>query len=239
VKSAQCVRAPAIATAVFACRRCRDDSGTVDVEWHEARRSEGGLIKSPTLEETMSKAESIPENPVKPTGCCPPFDPKPWQNQEIVWKDKAFVKDHVTCLFHVPLNMGQTVSRDMALIEAAQATSERSLMLSDERSPWGADIFIEVKKEVPGATMDHLSGTFLTRVFEGPFRDAGKWVKKMRDYVAERGRTLEKLYFGYTTCPKCAKAYGKNYVVLFAKVNEAADAKSSLPTAAAAPPAAS
>lgn len=40
--------------------------------------------------------------------------------------------------------------------------------------------------------------------------------------MAGKGRTLEKLYFGYTTCPKCAKAYGKNYVVLFAKVGEPA-----------------
>jgi len=33
---------------------------------------------------------------------------------------------------------------------------------------------------------------------------------------------LDKLYFGYTTCPSCAKAYGKNYVVLFAKVDDRA-----------------
>jgi hypothetical protein len=47
----------------------------------------------------------------------------------------------------------------------------------------------------------------------------------MRDHVAARGRTLERLYFGYTTCPKCAKAYGKNYVVLFAKVSAPAGSK--------------
>jgi hypothetical protein len=40
----------------------------------------------------------------------------------------------------------------------------------------------------------------------------------MRRFVAERGKKLEKLYFAYTTCPACAEAYGKNYVVLFAKV---------------------
>jgi hypothetical protein len=33
-----------------------------------------------------------------------------------------------------------------------------------------------------------------------------------------RGRTLETLYFFYTTCPKCAKHYGKNYVVGIAKL---------------------
>jgi hypothetical protein len=28
----------------------------------------------------------------------------------------------------------------------------------------------------------------------------------------------DKIYLGYTACPKCAKAYGKNDVVLFAKL---------------------
>jgi hypothetical protein len=40
----------------------------------------------------------------------------------------------------------------------------------------------------------------------------------MTDYVRERGKTLKKLYFFYTTCPKCAKYYGKNYVVLLAQI---------------------
>ncbi|MHC4509420.1 MAG: hydrolase [Planctomycetota bacterium] len=26
------------------------------------------------------------------------------------------------------------------------------------------------------------------------------------------------MYFFYTTCPKCAKVYGKNYTVLLAKI---------------------
>jgi hypothetical protein len=160
---------------------------------------------------------------VTSTGCCPPFDPAPWEGAELCWVDKPFVKDHVTCLFHVPLGMAKKVSKDTALIEAAHAEGESHLMLSDEESPWGADIFIEVKRAVPGATMDRLSGTFLTRVFEGPFRDAGKWATEMTAHVAAKGRTLEKLYFGYTTCPKCAKAYGKNYVVLFAKVKASPD----------------
>ncbi|HEY0706542.1 MAG TPA: hydrolase [Polyangia bacterium] len=162
--------------------------------------------------------QTATEPTVTPTGCCPPFDPRLWQDKEVTWKDKPFVKDHVTCLFHVPLNMGGKVTKNMALIEAAHATSEQPLMLSDDQSPWGSDIYIEVKNTVPNATMDALSGTFVTHVFEGPFRDAGRWVEEMKTLVAKKDRALEKIYFGYTTCPKCAKAYGKNYVVLFAKV---------------------
>lgn len=156
---------------------------------------------------------------IKPTGCCDPFDPAPWDNKEITWKDKIFVKDHVASFLHIPLNFGQKVVKNMKLIEKAQAKSPYQLMLTDEKSLWGSDIYIDVSKEVPGAEMDKISGTFLTKVFEGPYQNAGKWAKEMQDYVKSKGKEAKKLYFSYTTCPKCAKAYGKNYVVLFAKIN--------------------
>jgi len=40
----------------------------------------------------------------------------------------------------------------------------------------------------------------------------------MKDYVKSKGKKIKELYFYYTTCPKCAKHYGKNYVVAFAQV---------------------
>jgi hypothetical protein len=36
--------------------------------------------------------------------------------------------------------------------------------------------------------------------------------------VASRGKQLQQLYFYYTTCPKCARKYGKNYVVILARI---------------------
>jgi len=66
--------------------------------------------------------------------------------------------------------------------------------------------------------MASISGTFLTKVFEGPYQNVGKWVEEMKGYVKGKGKNLKKMYFSYTTCPNCAKAYGKNYVVLFAQV---------------------
>jgi hypothetical protein len=157
--------------------------------------------------------------PIVSTGCCEPFDPAPWQDKEIVWHDKLFVKDHVVSFLHIPLNYGAKVVKNMALIEKAGAKQSYQLMLTDENSLWGADMYIDVTKDVSGATMARISGTFLTKVFEGPYQNAGKWAKEMVEYVARKGRTLKKLYFSYTTCPKCAKAYGKNYVVLFAQVD--------------------
>jgi hypothetical protein len=46
----------------------------------------------------------------------------------------------------------------------------------------------------------------------------GKWVKAMHEHVKAKGRKMKKTYFFYTTCPSCAKYYGKNYVVILAQV---------------------
>lgn len=156
---------------------------------------------------------------IKPTGCCEPFNSEPWQDKEITWQDKIFVKDHVISFLHMPLNMGPKIVKNMTLIEKANAKAPHQLMLTDEKSMWGSDIYIDVAKDVPGAKMATISGTFLTKVFEGPYKNAGEWAKEMQEYVKSQGKELKKLYFSYTTCPKCAKAYGKNYVVLFAQVN--------------------
>ena len=156
---------------------------------------------------------------IKSTGCCEPFNPQPWQDQEIIWKGKLFVKDHVTSFLHIPLDMGKKIIKNMELIEKANAKADYQLMLTDEKSLWGADIYIDVVKIVPGAQMATLSGTFLTKVFEGPYQNVGQWAEEMKKYVESKGRKLGKLYFSYTTCPKCAKVYGKNYVVLFAQIS--------------------
>lgn len=154
---------------------------------------------------------------IKPTGCCEPFDPELWQEREISWQDKIFVKDHIKSFLHVPLNTGSVIVKNLDLIKKAQAEVSRQLVLTDENSLWGADIYFEVSKEIPNATVK-LSGTYLTKVFEGPYQNAGKWAKEMLEYVKSKGKETKKLYFSYTTCPKCAKAYGKNYVILFAQV---------------------
>ncbi|OGK22026.1 hypothetical protein A3C23_02995 [Candidatus Roizmanbacteria bacterium RIFCSPHIGHO2_02_FULL_37_13b] len=155
---------------------------------------------------------------IKPTGCCDPFDPTPWEDKEIAWDKKLFVKDRVTSFLHIPLNMGQKVVKNMKLIEKAAAKTTYQLMLTDEKSLWGTDIYIYVTKDVPGSQMATLSGVYLTKVFEGPYQMVGKWAKEMMEYVKSKNKELKKLYFSYTTCPKCAKIYGKNYVVLFAQI---------------------
>ena len=154
--------------------------------------------------------------------CCPKFDPEPWQEKELTWKDKLFIKDYVRQFMHIPLPgaFGKTVSRMWQKLEDAGADPEVKdfMMLATESSPWKGEIYINAVKEVPDAENVKLSGTYLTKVFDGPFNDAPKWIKEMGQYVTHKGKAVKKYYFYYTTCPKCAKIYGHNYVVAFAEV---------------------
>jgi len=152
------------------------------------------------------------------TGCCAPIDPARWEGRELVWQDKPFLKDHIRALMHMPLNFGTVMGRDQAAIEAAAAYPDEPFWLIDEVSPWGSDIYVAVDGDVPNARIERLSGTFVTKAFDGPYRDVGRWIAEMEAFVASRGQRTQKLYFYYATCPKCAKALGKNQVVLFAQV---------------------
>ncbi len=152
------------------------------------------------------------------TGCCLRFNPDPWDEKEVTFDNKLFIRDHVKSFFHVPLNFGKVMVKNMEMIKKADTLMPEPLMLSDEKSLWGADIYIAVTKDVPGAEMARISGTFLTKVFEGPYKNAGRWAGNMKDYVKSKARELNKMYFFYTTCPKCAKVYGRNYTVILAQV---------------------
>jgi len=152
------------------------------------------------------------------TGCCPRFSPQPWDEKEITFKAKLFIKAHVKSFLHIPLNFGKVMVKNIERIQKADALAPEPLLLSDESSLWGADVYIAVSKNVPGAEMARISGTFLTKVFEGPYKNAGKWAKEMKDYVKAKAREIKKMYFFYTTCPKCAEFYGKNYTVILAQI---------------------
>ena len=150
--------------------------------------------------------------------CCPKFNPKKWDKKKIIWKDKFFVKDTVISFFHIPLNFGGVMSKNLKKIEAAKASDKETIAIEDEMSPFHSHVYISVKKPVVGCKDVKLSGTFRTKVFEGPYKNMGKWVREMKDYVKQEKEELKRIYFYYTTCPKCAKKYGKNYVVLLAEI---------------------
>jgi len=158
----------------------------------------------------------------KDSGCCPRFNPAIWDGKTTVFKDKLFIKKTAPQIFHIPLpgTIGKMMTKSWEEIEAAGAkpSDQEFLWLAYDPSPWKCEHFIHVTKEVPGLENVKLSGTFATKVFDGPYNDVPKWIKEMDEYLAAQGKSAKKYYFYYTTCPKCAKFYGHNYVVVFAQV---------------------
>lgn len=150
--------------------------------------------------------------------CCPKFDPAPWDGKIFDWSNKKFIKDKVFTLFFMPINFGSVITRMMGKIEKAGVQVPDYLCLSDHTSKWNMDIYLAVDKEVPGAENVTLSGKYLSKVYEGDFKETGKWCEDFSSYMKSKNLTMKKMYMWYTTCPKCAKKYGKNYVVIIAEV---------------------
>lgn len=88
---------------------------------------------------------------------------------------------------------------------------------------------------MPGADNIKLSGDFLTHVFEGPFSQLSAWCKQMEEEVTGDGKRLDILYYFCTTCPKCAKHFGKNYVVAIVQVKRDDHASASTRTVRSSP----
>jgi hypothetical protein len=150
--------------------------------------------------------------------CCPQFNPELWDRKVFDWQDKRFVKNKVFTLFYMPINFGSVMTKLVKKVEEAGAKMPEGMVLGDHRSKWALDLYVGVDKEVPGVENVVLSGKFLTKVYEGPYSQTGTWMKDFDIYVKSQNLAVKKLYMWYVYCPKCAKKYGKNYVVLVGQV---------------------
>lgn len=154
--------------------------------------------------------------------CCPVFDPAPWDYVTHEWVDKPFIKDYLPQFLHMPLPwmMGKRIGRMWKKAQDEGATTEMKdfILLAYDPSPWKSELYMTVTKEVPGAENVKLTGTFMSKVFDGPYSHVPKYLNEFRRYLVLKEKTAKKYYFYYTTCPKCAKKYGHNYIVGFAEV---------------------
>ena len=154
-----------------------------------------------------------------PTNCCPRFNPENWDDQELHFKDKLFVKAETKSLLHIPVNMDKVFTNTFKAIQSADAeNAEQSLVLSRDASAWKGEHYFAVTKEVPGVEMVKLSGDYVIKVFEGPYKEAKNFDQELTTFVENKGKKAKRNYFFYTTCPKCAKFYGENYMVGVAEI---------------------
>lgn len=150
--------------------------------------------------------------------CCPKFDPAPWDDKIFEWENKTFIKDKVFTLFYMPMNFGSIMKRLKEKVTKADAGTPDWLCLSEHTSKWNMDIYLAVDKNISDAENVTFSGKFYSKVYEGPYKETGNWMKDFETLTKSKGLTTKNIYMWYTTCPKCAKKYGKNYVVIIAMV---------------------
>ena len=153
------------------------------------------------------------------TGCCAKFDPAGWDHQTLHFKDKPFVRALTRSAMHVPLNMGSVFARVQEHIEDAAALDPaQAIVLSRDLSSWSGEHLFAVTGAVEGEELTTLTGDFITRVFEGPYSKAKDWIGEMKAEAKAAGHEAKRVFLFYTTCPKCADAYGQNYVIGLAEI---------------------
>ncbi|QEE36538.1 hypothetical protein FTO60_12930 [Octadecabacter sp. SW4] len=159
------------------------------------------------------------DDSVNETGCCPRFDPLPWDDQDLHFASKPFTRATTRSFFHIPLNMGRVFSRVLDKVEKSGGYDNSDfVVLSRDLSPWRAEHLFATPKPLAGEEQVTLSGDFVTKAYEGPYSQMGQWFKDMQALAAMQGTKDAEVYFFYPTCPKCAKAYGANHVIGFAKL---------------------
>lgn len=152
--------------------------------------------------------------------CCPEFNPSLWDNKILNWNNKRFIKGDVRTFLYIPIGFGKTMQKLQSISEKSGVIIQDYLCLSEHSSKWKMQVYLSVDKEVENANNVVMSGTFFSKVYEGPFQDTGKWTKDFNDDMIKRGYIVDKQYMWYTTCPKCAKKYGHNSVVIIGEIKK-------------------
>ena len=165
----------------------------------------------------------IVESPAKKIDvCCPLFHPEQWNNVRHIWKEKLFLKDSVPEILHIPLpgTYAKAIARMWKKAEAAGAAPDPKdfLLLAHGPSAFKAELYMSVTKEIPGAEVVKLTGDFFSKVYEASYSDVPKCLRETDTYLAANAMASKKYYIDFPYCPKCAKKYGCNYVVVLAEV---------------------
>ncbi len=157
---------------------------------------------------------------INETGCCAIPNIDEWEEREVTFENKPFIRMYTRSFMFVPLNMSKVMRTIQAAATDADAEMppQQVMILSRDLSPWKAEQLYAVSKLVEGADNLNLTGTFITKVFEGPYQNAKKWYDVLTAFAMSKGKSVKACYLFYTTCPNCAKHYGKNYTIGLAKV---------------------
>lgn len=150
--------------------------------------------------------------------CCQEFKPNNWQDKEFSWENKQFVVSELKTFMYMPLGFGKLMTRIQKLLNTTGTKNIDGMCLSSHSSKWRMNLYTAVDKPISQVENIMLSGNYYSKVYDGPFQETGKWCADFEKSLIAKGYSLKQMYMWYTTCPKCAKKYGHNYVVIIGEI---------------------
>lgn len=155
--------------------------------------------------------------------CCPKFEATKWDKKTFSWDNKPFIKESIPTFFHIPFPsmIGRRMKKMCDLADKAQANVTDltdALVLFHDPSSFKSEIFYSVTQKVEGANNTGISGDFIAGVFDGPYNSVPKHIKEMDKRLANENQKAKDYYIHYAYCPKCARKFGHNYMILFAQM---------------------
>ncbi len=147
--------------------------------------------------------------------CCPRFGLDEWDENEIVWENKLFIRRKTSNFFHSAPDFSELLQK----VKDAGALPKQLFMLSEDSELWSTTLYVAISKAIPGEEIVKISGRFIVKVYEGPYSDAGKWLNKTQEYVKTKKKKVRSMYFFYTHCPKCNEYYGNQYTAVLAEID--------------------
>ena len=154
--------------------------------------------------------------------CCPQFDPQPLNKVTHEWKDKPFITETIPQFLHMPLPWmyKRTLTRMWERAKGLGIAPDIKdfLLLAYDPSQWKSELYLAVTREAPGADVVKMTGTYVSKVFDGPYSGVPKYITEMEGYLKTLAKKSKKYYFYFTTCLKCAKKFGHNYIIAVSEI---------------------
>lgn len=174
-----------------------------------------------TQKQDIVKADNLLQTQ-KEAICCPLFETEKWNNVQHAWNAKPFLVETVPEIFHIPLpgTYPKAIQRMWKRAHDAGVAPGPNdfLLLAHDPTAFKSELYMSVTGEVPGGRNEKFTGTFYSKVFEGRYSDIRRFIHQMQESLDAKKMIARKHYIYFPYCPKCARKYGHNYIVILSEL---------------------
>jgi len=177
-------------------------------------------IVRPKKPVSISKRKPAPKTRNMMDKCCRNIDLSKWNLKQVKWKRKPFYVVKYGTFFHIPLGIGKAMVQGMETAVKKYHTPQPDFWLSKDTGLFSAKMMFSVERASSSdPDIEELTGTFVARGFQGPYKNMGNFIRVFIEQVQQKFKKKPtELLFWYVNCPKCAKKQGGPKIVIFGKI---------------------